>query len=109
MKFLDTQELVVSTLSPVHIGCGEDYEPTEYVVDTSGVLHRFNAGILPDLSDAGISSDILTILSNDEAHTEQLRAVHKVLSKYRDKIIPLASVHVSMCTGVHAHYKKYAG
>ncbi|CAD84030.1 MULTISPECIES: type III-A CRISPR-associated RAMP protein Csm5 [Nitrosomonas] len=105
MKFLDTQELVVSTLSPVHIGCGEDYEPTEYVVDTSGVLHRFNAGILPDLSDAGISSDILTILSNDEAHTEQLRAVHKVLSKYRDKIIPLASVHVSMCTGVHAHYK----
>jgi CRISPR-associated protein Csm5 len=33
MKFLETHELVISTLSPVHIGCGEDYEPTNYVIE----------------------------------------------------------------------------
>lgn len=33
MNFLDSHELAISTLSPVHIGCGEDYEPTNYVID----------------------------------------------------------------------------
>jgi CRISPR-associated protein Csm5 len=33
MNFLDTHELAISTLSPVHVGCGEDYEPTNYVID----------------------------------------------------------------------------
>ncbi|MBF0152729.1 MAG: type III-A CRISPR-associated RAMP protein Csm5 [Magnetococcales bacterium] len=30
--FLRNYRLVISTLSPIHIGCGEDYEPTHYVV-----------------------------------------------------------------------------
>lgn len=31
--FLTRHEVLISTLSPVHIGCGEDYEPTHYFKD----------------------------------------------------------------------------
>ena len=33
MEFMQTRKITISTLSPVHIGCGVDYEPTNYVMD----------------------------------------------------------------------------
>jgi len=33
MNFLETCKLAITTLSPIHIGCGEDFEPTNYVID----------------------------------------------------------------------------
>ncbi|MDR1887975.1 MAG: type III-A CRISPR-associated RAMP protein Csm5 [Zoogloeaceae bacterium] len=33
MNFLETFDLSITTLSPVHVGCGEDYEPTGYIID----------------------------------------------------------------------------
>jgi len=33
MNFLESCKLAITTLSPIHIGCGEDYEPTNYVID----------------------------------------------------------------------------
>jgi CRISPR-associated protein Csm5 len=38
--FLNTQTCHISTLTPVHIGSGEDYYPTNYVID-DGYLHYF--------------------------------------------------------------------
>jgi len=39
-SFLNTQTVYISTLTPVHIGSGEDYYPTDYVID-EGYLHYF--------------------------------------------------------------------
>ena len=39
-RFLDVVPLVITPLTPIHIGCGEDFEPTNYVID-GGVLHHF--------------------------------------------------------------------
>ena len=48
--FIKTTRCTVSTLSPVHIGCGEDYYPTNYVID-DGLLHHFSEeGLLAALS-----------------------------------------------------------
>jgi len=33
MEFMQIKPITISTLSPVHIGCGIDYEPTNYVMD----------------------------------------------------------------------------
>jgi len=41
MRFLETYNLSISTLSPVHVGCGEDYEPTNYVIDGE-ILYAFD-------------------------------------------------------------------
>lgn len=40
-EFIKHYDLVISTLSPVHIGCGEDYEPTSYIIEDN-LLHAFD-------------------------------------------------------------------
>lgn len=39
--FLKNHQLVLTPLSPIHIGCGEDFEPTNYVID-DGLLYGFD-------------------------------------------------------------------
>ena len=39
--FLTTHRLHLTPLSPLHIGCGEDFEPTNYVID-DGLLYGFD-------------------------------------------------------------------
>ncbi|KGO34109.1 hypothetical protein JT06_10385 [Desulfobulbus sp. Tol-SR] len=45
MNFLETCNISITTLSPIHIGCGEDYEPTNYVVDGNR-LYTFDPVLL---------------------------------------------------------------
>ncbi|MBP9059546.1 MAG: hypothetical protein KBF98_04430 [Rhodoferax sp.] len=53
--FLKTYRLALTPLSPIHIGCGEDFEPTNYVIDDDGksgpVLYGFDPSraVLSDL------------------------------------------------------------
>ncbi|MFC0322775.1 type III-A CRISPR-associated RAMP protein Csm5 [Gallibacterium melopsittaci] len=39
-KFMQNYQVYLTPLSPIHIGCGEDFEPTNYVID-EGVLYHF--------------------------------------------------------------------
>ncbi|MCX8521411.1 MAG: RAMP superfamily CRISPR-associated protein [Rhodoferax sp.] len=39
--FLHTSRLALTPLSPIHIGCGEDFEPTNYVI-VDGILYNFD-------------------------------------------------------------------
>lgn len=41
-KMLNTTHCTISTLTPIHMGCGEDYYPTNYVIK-DGALHHFTA------------------------------------------------------------------
>lgn len=43
MNFLESRRLLISTLSPVHVGCGEDYDPTRYVIEDD-TLYEFEPG-----------------------------------------------------------------
>lgn len=66
-NFLKTYRLALTPLSPIHIGCGEDFEPTNYVID-DGVLYGFDpsrAVLEPrqrdELSKLGLNADLLGI------------------------------------------------
>src|SRR6476619_520839 len=39
-RFVEVVPLALTPLTPIHIGCGEDFEPTNYVID-GGVLYQF--------------------------------------------------------------------
>jgi CRISPR-associated protein Csm5 len=39
-RFVEVVPLALTPLTPIHIGCGEDFEPTNYVID-GGVLYHF--------------------------------------------------------------------
>ncbi|MFU2075226.1 RAMP superfamily CRISPR-associated protein [Gallibacterium anatis] len=40
-EFMQTYQIYLTPLSPIHIGCGEDFEPTNYVIDKN-VLYHFD-------------------------------------------------------------------
>lgn len=46
---MQTHQVYLTPLSPIHIGCGEDFEPTNYVIDNN-VLYHFEPSQL-NLSD----------------------------------------------------------
>jgi CRISPR-associated protein Csm5 len=80
--FLKTYRLALTPLSPIHIGCGEDFEPTNYVID-DGVLYGFESSraILNDaqrakLTDLGNRASLLGIqrFFRDNANTFKTQA-----------------------------------
>ena len=40
MKFMQTHKVYLTPISPIHIGCGEDFEPTNYVIEQN-LLYYF--------------------------------------------------------------------
>lgn len=108
MKFLETRDLRVSTLSPVHVGCGEDYEPTRYVMDTdatTGVLHVLDVQDMVRAGGATLAKDVARALENG-APVDQLRGVQDALQRQRKVLADAALAHVPVCRGVLAQYRQ---
>ncbi len=75
MKFFDSHTLTLTPLSPIHIGCGEDYDPTGYVTD-DGRLWAFDPARLP-LNDAQ-RAELMGVLSGDVS-----KIAHSLVQFYR--------------------------
>lgn len=54
---ITSQEIFLTPLSPLHIGCGEDYEPTNYVI-LRNVLYSFDPSVVP--MDAALRKEFLS-------------------------------------------------
>lgn len=101
MNFLHNVRLALTPLSPIHIGCGEDFEPTNYVID-DGILHGFDPAqaALPEnlskrLGELGDKADLLGIqrfFRENAAH----------FTPHADTLIPVAR-------GLAADYQKQVG
>ncbi len=88
--FLKTYRLALTPLSPIHIGCGEDFLPTNYVID-DGVLYGFDPSraVLNDLQrselNSAVASDsLLTIQRFFKKHAKTFQA-------HADVLIPVAA------------------
>lgn len=47
-QFFEKQSVSLTPLSPLHIGCGEDYEPTNFVADSDKqILYFFDPSLVP--------------------------------------------------------------
>lgn len=81
-QFLSRYETIISTLSPVHIGCGEDYEPTNYVIHDKA-LHYFGEATLASVLSDSDRKDLLTLIDSQNA----LSSIQSFIYKKRDKIL----------------------
>ena len=66
MKFMNAHSLLISTLSPIHIGCGHDYEPTNYVID-EGKLYAFEPSLLMAKLDQRARDELKKIVDQDNS------------------------------------------
>jgi CRISPR-associated protein Csm5 len=101
MNFLRSAQLSLTPLSPIHIGCGEDFEPTNYVIE-NGLLYGFDPSraVLPEnlrqrLSQLGDKADLL--------------GIQRFFREHRQHFIPHTHVLMPVAAGLGADYEKQIG
>lgn len=99
--FLTTHRLHLTPLSPIHIGCGEDFEPTNYVID-DGLLYGF------DTSRAALN-EVQRNKLMDVARRGSLPGIQRFFRDNADLFKPHAHVVMPVCSGVARMYEQRIG
>jgi len=107
MNFLESRRLLISTLSPVHVGCGEDYDPTRYVIEDD-TLYEFEPGAALAMLNAQDRDQLLKIVSSP-ANDRMLQQVQAFFYHHRQTLIPTASRRVPVGPKMVAFYQKRIG
>lgn len=96
----------LSTLSPVHLGCGEDYVPTNYVMRDQ-YLHAFSdTQLVHALGSAGLSRLAQLAEQGDES---ALLAIQREIHQKTECLIPVASHSVWVQSGIATLYNSRIG
>ena len=105
-KFMQNDRLILSTLSPIHIGCGVDYEPTHYLMD-EGVLYTFDpvAAFMADLS---ARQALLDIVDNNQGEGV-IQKIQQFFYQRKERLLPHSLRRMPVGDGVQAFYDKRVG
>ncbi|AMX03651.1 RAMP superfamily CRISPR-associated protein [Microbulbifer thermotolerans] len=103
-EFLAGHQLVFSTLGPLHIGCGADYEPTNYVMDGE-TLFGF------DIEDLGavLTDSERSRLSNIASWRDPQLQLQAFIYGLRERLLARASHMVSVASQVAKKYHNGIG
>ena len=100
VEFMQSKPITISTLSPIHIGCDEDYVPTNFVIKDS-LLHVLDMAVIADE------------LNNDEraklGSFQSIGAIQQFFKSKRDRFAPLASHLVEVATDIANEFEEKAG
>ena len=99
--FLSTHTLSLTPLSPIHIGCGEDFEPTNYVIE-DGLLYGF------DPSRATLT-DLQRSKLGEVARRGSLAGIQRFFRDNAAAFKPHSHVVMPVCAGVARLYDQRIG
>jgi CRISPR-associated protein Csm5 len=103
-RFIHTHALALTPLTPIHIGCGEDFEPTNYVIK-DGVLYHFDPARLALSPSERNSLSEAANLQGDRA----IRAVQSFFHKKRDACAKASTFSLPVASGVSTWYENRVG
>jgi CRISPR-associated protein Csm5 len=103
-RFIDVMPLSFTALTPVHIGCGKDFEPTNYVIE-GGELHYFDPA---KLSLTQRDRELL-IQSVNKSGDDAIRAVHRFFHERRELCRQVSRFRVPVARGVAEQYSDRIG
>jgi CRISPR-associated protein Csm5 len=109
-SFLKTFRLVLTPLSPIHIGMGEDFEPTNYIIDAdkdgnNGILYAFDparALLSPELRGK-------LLAAADSGRPESIHSIYALLAEKREAFIPVAHDFIPVSAGIARKYRDSLG
>ncbi|MCB1674430.1 MAG: type III-A CRISPR-associated RAMP protein Csm5, partial [Pseudomonadales bacterium] len=107
MSFLNVTKATLSTLSPVHLGSGEDFLPTNYVIDDNGWLHSFNEMVIAQA--LGNKLEQIKGIIHREHGEQMLLSIQRLIHDNRDKLAMLAATSIPVATGFQTLYKSRIG
>lgn len=106
MSFLNVTHAKLSTLSPVHLGSGEDFLPTNYVID-DGWLYSFNEmGLAQAL---GHKLDKIKSIVHSEHGEQMLLSIQRLIHDNKEQLGKLASRNIPVAAGFVQLYKSRIG
>ncbi|MDR1945810.1 MAG: RAMP superfamily CRISPR-associated protein [Desulfovibrio sp.] len=102
--FLHPVRLCLTPLAPLHIGLGEDFDPTGYIIDDN-VLYAFDPSqaALPDV----LRQKLLEGASSGKA--DGIHRIYRLLLEYKDLFIPRAHSIIPVANGVAEKYRQSLG
>lgn len=107
MSIMEHWRLAITPLSPVHMGTGQDYAPTGYVID-DGALYEFDAlaalGVLPEPERRRLNG-----ILDGRPNQGMLREVQAFFHGNRDRLIPVSRQQVRVNATIEAFYQQRVG
>lgn len=104
MKSFDILSLHLTPLTPIHIGCGVDFEPTNYVIDEN-VLFAFEPS-RAQLAEADRKALIGAVNANGDA---AIRGVQKFFRDRRSLFVGVSHLAVAVAPGIARQYADRIG
>ncbi|MGY6214202.1 RAMP superfamily CRISPR-associated protein [Methylolobus aquaticus] len=107
MNVVQTYRLHITPLSPVHIGTGQSYEPTNYVIEDE-ILYEFDTGsAMAALFDKD-RQDLLK-LSSQRPSQDLIKSLQRFFFERRDSLMAFAVNQVPVLPGVANLYGQRIG
>lgn len=103
---MKSYKLRLTTISPLHIGTGEDYEPTNFVID-NGYLYEFDEYIFYDRLDAKAKENFLKAVESKAS--DSLFEVHRIIKNNKKQAIESAISKVQVTKGLENEYASKIG
>lgn len=94
-------QVYLTPISPIHIGCGEDFEPTNYIIDNN-VLYHFEP------SQLHLSENSRSKLANISQQIDLL-AIQKFFLENKEQAVTFAHYFADISEGVAQLYKDRVG
>lgn len=107
MSAFASYRMLITPLSPVHVGAGESYEPTNYVIE-EGVLHEFDTGSAIQAMSAADRKVLLDIGSR-KPDLGMIQAVQRFFFERRAVLMAYAVQRVPVLPGVADFYVRRVG
>ncbi|UZR29627.1 RAMP superfamily CRISPR-associated protein [Methylococcus mesophilus] len=107
MKAFASYRLHITPLSPIHIGTGESFQPTNYVIE-GGILHEFDSGAVTEALSAGERKELLRIASA-KPNEEMIKAMQGFFYNRREALLPWAVHRVPVLPQVASLYASRVG
>jgi CRISPR-associated protein Csm5 len=105
--FLRTWRLAITPLAPVHIGTGEDYEPTGYVIDGERLFTFSPEAALRALPEAA-RAELLKVLESPSS-VALIKQVQSFFHRQRERLIPEAEHVIPVLPSIAAEYAERVG
>ncbi len=107
MSFLDHHKLKFTTLSPVHIGCNEVYEPTNYVIE-GDTLYEFDSQAATRALNEKDRARLLQTVSK-KGDVAMLKAVQGFFHSKRAELISASDHALPVGSGIADMYEARIG
>ena len=98
--------LKLTALTPIHIGMGEDFEPTNFVID-GNKLYEFDESVFfRKLNKEGKQAFLQAV---DSKAADALFGIHRVIKTHKQAAIDSASLKVQVSKGIAKSYENKVG